>query len=253
MRSVAATTGGPAACAVPACLYHTPERGFFQGEGGGISSQFRCEGQGRALCAPLHPAVVGGFLAVPLRRSGWGLRAPTPCGSSFEKEEPENGDTLPLVKSLSLPVLFGGRAQSAVRRRLLAASLFVGCHTCALHPAAQKGRDLTSSATVAVRGAPWLCSGSLASRTWRVMVVGFALELQSPELGSFRLLAFLRAAEKAFPLPRSHRPPSGVVPRSAKGTRRRPKQAARWGQGAPHHKGRGNCCPATRANSPPIR
>ena len=46
-----------------------------------------------------------------------------------------------------------------------------------------------------------------------------------------------------FNLPRSQPPPSGVVPRSAEGTRRRPKQAARWGRGAPHQKGRGNCCP----------
>jgi len=40
------------------------------------------------------------YLAVPLRATGWGS-APHTCGSSFDaKEEPENSDTLSLVKSL---------------------------------------------------------------------------------------------------------------------------------------------------------
>ena len=43
--------------------------------------------------------------------------------------------TLPLS-----PVLFGGRAQSAMYRRELAVLLFGGYCTCALLPAAQKGK-----------------------------------------------------------------------------------------------------------------
>ena len=106
-----------------------------------------------------------GFLAVPLRGSGWGLRAPTPCGSSFEKEEPENGDTLPLVKSLGLPFCPAGGHNP---RPTAVCWLFLCLLTVArvpFTPPTKRARDLTSSATVAVRGAPWLCSVAFASRT----------------------------------------------------------------------------------------
>ena len=61
----------------------------------------------------------------------------------------------------------------------------------------------------------------------------------------------LRKRKEPFPFPRSQLPPSRVVPRSAKGTRRRPKRAARWGQGAPHHKGCGFYCPAAARTTCP--
>ena len=123
--------------------------------------------------SPIGGRVRASCLAGPLRGSGWGLRAPTPCGSSFEKEEPENGDTLPLVKSLLYAVFRGGGHNAQY-----AAGAWV--HPCILtaqpvpfiRPEKQL-RDLTSSATVAVRGAPWLCSASLASRTRRFVLVGW--------------------------------------------------------------------------------
>ena len=149
------------------------------------------------------------------------------------------------------PVLFGGRAQSTGQRRYLAASLLIGCYTCALLPAAQKGKGFDvvryrrgAGSTLAVLR--FSCLPNLG-----VAVLAFLRGCFLPNLGVSGCWLFSGAAEKAFPLFRSHRPPSGVVPRSAEGTRRRPKRAARWGQGAPHHKGCGNCCPATRANAPP--
>ena len=43
-------------------------------------------------------------------------------------------------------------------------------HVCPSSRRPKGHRDLTSSATVAVRGAPWLCSGAIASRTWWVTI-----------------------------------------------------------------------------------
>ena len=198
------------------------------------------------------------YLAVPLRGSGWGLRAPTPGGSSFEKEEPENGDTLPLVKSLSSPVLFGGRAQSTGQRRELAVLLFIGHCTCALNPAAQKGEgfDVVRYRRGAGSGLAVLRFSCLPNKAFCVCWLYFH-SCRFPNKGNApqRLLppsgeeavrrsltdgrgicrAFGQDSQPAlsspsgrslFNLPRSHRPPSGVVPRSAEGTRRRPKRAA---------------------------
>ena len=147
---------------------------------------------GRGYVAIMTSNCLASYLAGPLRGTGWGLRAPTPCGSSFEKEEPENGDTLPLVKSLLYAVFRGGghNAQCVIVSWLHPCSL--GTQPVPFTRPEKQLRDLTSSATVAVRGAPWLCSASLASRTKRFPLVAilpflpvFQQRKLPPQKGSF--------------------------------------------------------------------
>ena len=156
-----------------------------------------------------------------------------------------------MVKSLLMPILFGGRAQSAMRCRYLAVLLLLGRCTCALLPAAQKGKGF--DVVRYRRGA-----GSTLA------VLRFSCLPNSAGSGCWLCVG---AAESTISLLRSHRPPSGARNAAPKG-RGRAQASGVWQGRAPATKaaasivqprrerpahGRSDVHPATRANSPPVR
>ena len=87
-------------------LAHLPPGSLFRGSC--RRSRLRVPPADPSRWVSFHQAAHSFFLAVPLRGTGWGS-APHTRGSSFDaKEEPENSDTLSLVKSPIIAVFRGG-------------------------------------------------------------------------------------------------------------------------------------------------